>query len=84
MSLLIALTDIAALLTALLAAWFWFRASHQQVRRVSYRETLDAADYNRLVTALNRAQLLNSRAAFVTGMSALFVALRLFLDLLIH
>ena len=84
MSLLITLTDIAALPTALLAAWFWFRASKQQVRRVSYRETLDAADYNRLVTTLNRTQLLNSRAALVTGVSALLVALRLFLDLLIR
>jgi hypothetical protein len=84
MSLLIALADIAALLTALLAAWFWFRASERQVRRVSYRETLDAADYNRLVTALNRAQLLNIRAATATGVSALLVALRLFLDLLLR
>ncbi len=84
MSLLITIVDVTALLTALIAAWFWFRASERQVRRVSYRETLDAADYNRLVIALNRAQLLNSRAAIATGVSALLVAIRLFLDLLIR
>jgi hypothetical protein len=81
---LITIVDVTALLAALLAAWFWFRASERHVRRVSYRETLNAADYNRLVIALNRTQLLNSRAAIATGASALLVALRLFLDLLIR
>ncbi len=77
------LADIAAALSALLAAWLWFKASVRQVRRVSYHETLDAADFNRLVTALNRAQILNSRAAMATGVSALIVATRFLLDLLI-
>lgn len=84
MSLLITVVDNAALLTALLAVWFWFRASERQVRRVSYREALDAAAYNCVVTALNRAQLLNSRAAIATEISALLVALRLFLGLLLR
>jgi hypothetical protein len=75
------LADIAAALSALLAAWLWFKASVRQVRRVSYHETLDAADFNRLVTALNRAQILNSRAAMATGVSALIVATRFLLDL---
>ncbi len=73
-SLLITLADIAAALSALLAAWLWFKASVRQVRRVSYHETHDAADNNRLDTAMNRAQILNSRAAMATGVSALIVA----------
>jgi hypothetical protein len=82
MSLLITLADLAALASALVAAWLWFTASRRQVRRISYHETLDAADFNRIVTALNRAQVLNSRAAIATGVSALCVALRFALDLL--
>jgi len=82
MSTLILATDLAALVSALTASWLWFRASGSRVRRISYRETLDAADFNRIVTALNRAQLLNSRAAVATGVSALLVACRFLLDLL--
>lgn len=78
----IILADLAALTTALVAAWLWFRASARTVRRISYRETLDAGDFNRIVTALNRTQLLNGRAAIATGMSALCVVFRLLLDLL--
>jgi hypothetical protein len=82
MSLLVTLVELAALASAILAAWLWFQASRRKVRRISYRETLDAADFNRIITALNRAQLLNSRAAVATGVSALCVALRLTLNLL--
>jgi hypothetical protein len=78
---LIALVDVAAIATSLAAAWLWFQASRRTVRRVSYREELDAADLNRLVTALNRTNLLNGRAAAASGLAALLVAARFCLDL---
>ncbi len=81
---LILIIVIAAISTAVVAAWLWFQASGRTVRRISYRETLDAGDFNRIVTALNRAQLLNSRAAIATGISALCVAFRFLLDLLVR
>jgi hypothetical protein len=43
---------------------------------------IDAADLNRIVTVLNRSQILNARAALATGISALFVAVRMILGLL--
>jgi hypothetical protein len=81
METVIFVVDVAALLASLSAAWLWFRASGRTVRRISYREVLDAADYNRIVTALNRTQLLNGRAAAASGVAALLVGLRLFIDL---
>jgi hypothetical protein len=68
--------DLLALFTALAAAWFWFRASSQTVRRVSKSEELNALDLNRIVTAINRSQLLNRRAALATAVSALAIALK--------
>ncbi|KAA2244352.1 hypothetical protein [Salinarimonas soli] len=79
---LIIAMDIAALLASLAAAALWLRASGRTVRRISYRETLDAADFNRIVTALNRTQILNGRAAAASGLAALFVSLRFLVDLL--
>lgn len=76
MAALAALLDVLALVTALAAAFLWFKASLNVVRRVSRDETLDHADYNRLVTAMNRSQLLNRRAALATAASALAIALK--------
>ena len=70
------LLDLMALIAALAAAWLWFRASLNVVRRVSREEALDHADYNRLVIAMNRSQLLNRRAALATAASALAIALK--------
>jgi len=80
MSTLIRIFDLLAVSAALLSAWFWWLASRQRVRRISRTETLDAGDINRLVTALNRTQILNSRAALATALTAAFAALRLILD----
>ncbi len=73
--------DSLAIASALVAAWFWFRASGSRLRRVSRKEELDASDINRMVVAVNRSQLLNARAAAATGVSALAVALRWATDL---
>jgi hypothetical protein len=68
--------DIAAIAATLVSAWFWFAASGRTLRRVSKTEELDSRDLNRVVTALNRSQILNTRAAVATGISALIVATR--------
>jgi hypothetical protein len=76
------LFDLAALLTAVLAAWLWFRASSNHVRRISLHEQLDAQDFNRIVIAMNRTQILNRRAALATAASALAIAIKYAHDLL--
>lgn len=79
MSIALAL-DLAGCITAFLAAWLWLRASGRTVRRVSQTEVLDAADINRLVTAMNRASMLNRRAALAATAAVVAVALRFLLD----
>ncbi len=78
---LIPALDVAISLAALASAFFWLKASRQSFRRVSRQENLDAADINRLVTALNRSQILNGRAALSTALAAGLAALRFALDL---
>lgn len=73
---MILILDIAAMLTALTAAWLWWQASHSTLRRVDKTEAFDYHDFNRLIVAYNRTQILNSRAAVATAASALCVALR--------
>ena len=68
--------DIAAMLSALAAAWFWWMASRSVIRRVEKHEEVDYHDLNRLVVSFNRTQILNSRAALATAVSALCVGLR--------
>ncbi len=77
---LIQLLDFTVIGFALASGWLWMSASRRKIRRVSKHENLDAADYNRIITALNRAQILNSRAALATGVAAMFAALRLLID----
>lgn len=67
--------DLVAIAGALMAAWLWMKASANRVRRVSYDEDLSAADINRIVVSINRSQILNSRAALTTAVSATAVAL---------
>lgn len=76
MTFLLPALDLATILAALSSAWFWFRASGRSFRRISRHEVFDAADINRIVTSLNRSQLLNSRAALATAAAALLAALR--------
>jgi len=74
--------DLLIIGAALTSAWLWCVASRQRVRRISRHQVLDAADINRLVTAMTRTQILNSRAALVTACAAVLAAIRFFLDAL--
>jgi len=74
--------DIAILISAALSAWFWWKASGKQLRRIAHNEVLDARDINRIVVTINRGQILNARAALATAVSAGLVAVRFFLILL--
>lgn len=65
---------------ALASSWLWWLASRQRLRRISRLEELDAGDVNRIVTALNRTQMLNSRAALVASATASIAALRMALQ----
>ncbi len=56
---LVRILDLFALSTALVAAWLWYRAGNCPTRRISLGETIDAQDFNRIVTAINRAGILN-------------------------
>ena len=81
---MIALTiilDALIILVMLLSAFLWFLASRSRLRRISRHEVLDYADINRIITAVNRAQILNSRAAFMTALAALLAAFRVMIDL---
>ena len=64
-------------LCALASSYVWWLASHQRLRRISRLEELDAADMNRLVTVLNRTQILNARAALLASATAALAALRI-------
>jgi hypothetical protein len=75
--------DLLAVASALTASWLWFRASRYRVRRISRHEELNHLDLNRIVTAINRAQLLNGRAALATGASALAIAFKFGHDFLV-
>jgi hypothetical protein len=68
--------DIAAAAAACLASMLWYRASGRTLRRISRSEEIDAADLNRIVTAVNRSQLLNARAAMAATVAAALAALR--------
>ncbi|MCZ8376975.1 MAG: hypothetical protein O9342_16500 [Beijerinckiaceae bacterium] len=76
------LLDLLALVSALVAAWLWYRASSNAVRRVSKHEELNALDLNRIITAINRTQAMNRRAAIATAVSAIVIACKFARDLL--
>lgn len=71
--------DIVMASLALTSAWFWWMASRQRLRRVRRDEVLDAADINRIVTALNRTQIMNARAALLASATAVLAAIRIVL-----
>lgn len=77
MPLFIAVVDFGIIFSALASAWLWWLASRQRIRRVSRYEDLNYADINRIVTAMNRTQILNSRAALATAIAAAMAGLRL-------
>jgi len=73
--------DIFIILVTLFSAFLWFVASRNRLRRISRNEIIDYADINRIVTAINRAQILNSRAAMMTALAAFLAGLRVMMDL---
>lgn len=77
---LVKVLDLLIIASALIAGWLWYQASGGRLRRVKATEALDGQDLNRIVVAVNRAQLLNRRAALATMVSALLVALRAAMD----
>jgi hypothetical protein len=81
---IVRILDVAALSTALLAAWLWYQAGNSPARRISLGEEIDAQDFNRIVTAINRAGILNRRAALASAASALAVAAKFAHDLLLQ
>lgn len=80
MVLLTLVLDLLGIATALLAASLWYASGRRRLRRISRFEELDAADLNRIVTALNRSAVLNSRAALAAAASAASLALRFAVD----
>jgi hypothetical protein len=74
------LLDVLIVAFAIVSAWLWWLASGRRLRRVSRHEVLDASDLNRIVTALNRTQILNARAALTTACAALLGAARVCLS----
>lgn len=75
--------DLAIVAAAVASAWFWLQASTKRLRRVNKFEDFDHADFNRVVTALNRAGVLNARAALATACAALLAGTRLAADLIL-
>jgi hypothetical protein len=80
---LLIIFDLLAIGAAVTAAWLWFKASAREQRRITADEDITSADLNRLVTAYNRSNLLNRRAALATAFSAIFLALKIMADLAI-
>lgn len=74
--------DATAMLAAFASAILWFKASGKSLRRVHKGESLDEHDLNRIITAFNRNQILNGRAALATAVSAAAVGGRFLLQLL--
>ena len=68
--------DGLAMFGAFASAVLWFMASGKSLRRLHRGEEIDEHDINRIVTAFNRNQILNGRAALATGLSATAVGLR--------
>jgi hypothetical protein len=73
--------DVIAMLAAFASAILWFKASGKSLRRVHKGEALDEHDINRIITAFNRNQILNGRAALATAVSAAAVGARFVVQL---
>lgn len=74
---MLAVLDSLIGLGALASSFVWWLASRQRLRRISRLDELEAGDMNRIVTALNRTQILNARAALLASATALLAAVRM-------
>ena len=81
MTVLLLVLDVLIVAAAFVSGALWLKASWRRIRRISRHEVLDHADLNRIVTAMNRAQILNARAAGATACAALLAGVRLLLEL---
>jgi hypothetical protein len=77
MTILFLLLDLSIVGAAFLSGLFWWQASRKRMRRICRDEMLSHADFNRMVVAYNRTQILNARAAIATAIAGLLAAIRL-------
>lgn len=77
MTILFLLLDLCIVAAAFLSGMFWWQASRKRLRRICRDEMLDHADFNRMVVAYNRTQILNARAAIATAVAGILAAIRL-------
>ena len=74
---ILAAIDTLIVCTAFLASALWFRASRRKVRRIRRNEELDYHDFNRIITAMNRTQILNAQAALATAATTILASISL-------
>lgn len=77
------LLDLSIVAAAFLSGIFWWQASRKRSRRTSRDEVLDYADFNRLIVAFNRTQILNARAAISTAIAGILAGLRLSANMIV-
>ncbi len=76
MTILFLLLDLSIVAAAFLSGVFWWQASRKRLRRICRDEMLDHADFNRMVVAYNRTQILNARAAIATAIAGILATMR--------
>lgn len=77
MTIVFPVLDLFIAVAAFLSGFFWWQASRGRMRRICREEMLDHADFNRMVIAFNRTQILNARAAITTAITGILATLRL-------
>ncbi len=83
MTILFLLLDLFIVAAAFFSGIFWWQASRTRMRRICRDEMLDHADFNRMVVAYNRTQILNARAAIATAAAGILAAMRLSITLIV-
>lgn len=69
--------DLVALVASALATWFWYLASNAHIHRVTFNETFDYHDLNRVIVAINRNSARNRRAALASALTAMLLTVDL-------
>lgn len=77
MTIVFLVLDLSIAAAAFLSGLLWWLASRKRLRRICRDEMLDHADFNRMIVAYNRTQILNGRAALMTAIAGLLAAIRL-------
>ncbi len=84
MTIMFLLLDLSIVAAAFLSGTFWWQASRRRTRRICRDEVLDSADFNRMVVAINRTQILNARAAIWTAAAGLFAGVRVSANIILE